>query len=169
MAKVTFEDLPSTNTPINAANLNNNFSYTAPVGGIMQFGGTTAPTGWLICDGSAVSRTTYADLFSAIGTSYGSGNGSTTFNVPNLKGKIPVGYNSSETEFNTMGKTGGSKEMQKHRHSIQFSNAYLGSGGTQVGNIVVSTVSGGVDTTEAGTGTSGNLQPYVVVNYIIKY
>lgn len=53
-----------------------------PVGTILEFGGSTAPTGFLLCDGSAVSRTTYADLFTAIGTSYGPGDGVTTFNLP---------------------------------------------------------------------------------------
>jgi microcystin-dependent protein len=53
-------------------------------GMIADHGGTTAPTGWLACDGQAVSRTTYADLFAAIGTTWGAGDGSTTFNVPNL-------------------------------------------------------------------------------------
>lgn len=55
-------------------------------GMIMPFAGTTAPTGWLSCDGSAVSRTTYATLFSNIGTTWGVGDGSTTFNVPDLRG-----------------------------------------------------------------------------------
>ncbi len=54
----------------------------APLGAIVAFGGDTAPTGWLICDGSAISRTTYAALFAAIGTKYGAGDGSTTFNLP---------------------------------------------------------------------------------------
>ena len=54
----------------------------APVGMIAPFGGSTAPGGWLVCDGSAISRTDYADLFAVIGTTYGSGNGSTTFNLP---------------------------------------------------------------------------------------
>lgn len=64
-------------------------NLAAPVGTIVAFGGTTAPTGWLICDGSAISRTTYADLFAVIGTAYGTGDGSTTFNLPN--GKMPLG------------------------------------------------------------------------------
>lgn len=54
----------------------------APVGLIAPFGGTTAPTGWLLCNGAAVSRTTYSDLFAVIGTKYGAGDGSTTFNLP---------------------------------------------------------------------------------------
>lgn len=53
-----------------------------PVGIIAPFGGSTAPAGWLVCDGSAISRTTYADLFAVIGTTYGPGDGSTTFNLP---------------------------------------------------------------------------------------
>lgn len=57
---------------------------SVPTGVILAFGGSTAPTGFLLCDGSAVSRTDYADLFDVIGTTYGSGDGSTTFNVPNL-------------------------------------------------------------------------------------
>lgn len=55
-------------------------------GTIQAFGGSTAPDGWLICDGSAISRTLYADLFAVIGTNYGAGNGKTTFNIPNLIG-----------------------------------------------------------------------------------
>lgn len=57
---------------------------SVPSGAVTMFGGTTTPTGWLTCDGSAVSRTTFANLFTAIGTHYGAGNGSTTFNVPNM-------------------------------------------------------------------------------------
>jgi microcystin-dependent protein len=52
---------------------------------------SAAPDGWLLCDGSAVSRTTYADLFTALGTTYGAGNGTTTFNLPDLRGRVPVG------------------------------------------------------------------------------
>jgi len=62
-----------------------------PVGSIQAFAGANAPTGWLLCDGSAVSRGDYSDLFSTIGTSYGSGNGATTFNLPDLRGRVPAG------------------------------------------------------------------------------
>lgn len=141
---------------------------TLPIGAITEYGALDAPTNWLICDGSAVSRTDYAELFAVIGTSFGAGNGSTTFNLPDFRTRVPVGYKSSDSDFNAIGKTGGSKEMQKHKHSVQFSNAYLGSGSTQVANLILTGISGGVDTTEAGTGTSGNLQPYQVVCYIIK-
>ena len=61
-----------------------------PAGSITMFGGNTAPTGWLICDGTAVSRTANADLFTAIGTTFGNGDGSTTFNLPDIRGLWPV-------------------------------------------------------------------------------
>lgn len=62
-----------------------------PAGAMVMFGGASAPTGWLLCDGAAVSRATYAALFAAIGTTWGVGNGSTTFNVPDLRGRAPIG------------------------------------------------------------------------------
>jgi microcystin-dependent protein len=61
------------------------------LGFIQIYVGSTAPTGWLLCDGSAVSRATYAALFGLIGTTYGAGDGSTTFNVPDLRSSLPVG------------------------------------------------------------------------------
>jgi microcystin-dependent protein len=63
-----------------------------PTGAVFNLATTTVPTGYLECDGSAVSRTTYADLFAAIGTVWGSGNGSTTFNVPDLRGEFVRGW-----------------------------------------------------------------------------
>lgn len=97
---------------------------SSPAGSITQYAGSSAPTGWLLCDGSAVSRTTYSDLFSLISTTYGVGDGSTTFNLPDLKGKIPVGYNSSDGDFDALGETGGAKthtltsdEMPSHTHT----------------------------------------------------
>lgn len=61
---------------------------TVPTAAIMNYGGATAPAGYLPCNGAAVSRTTYANLFAVIGTTYGAGDGSTTFNVPNIAGSI---------------------------------------------------------------------------------
>jgi microcystin-dependent protein len=72
------------------------------VGTIKPWGKATAPSGYLLCDGSAVSRTTYADLFAVVGTTYGVGNGSTTFNVPDLQGKFPQGK-SGTTNLATTG------------------------------------------------------------------
>jgi microcystin-dependent protein len=95
----------------------------APTGSIMIWAGSTAPAGWLLCDGTAVSTTTYAALYAVIGTTFGSGTG--TFSVPNLKGKIPVGLDAAQTEFDTRGETGGTKthaisaaEMPAHTHAV---------------------------------------------------
>lgn len=65
-----------------------------PSGSITMYGGSSAPSGWLLCDGSEVSRATYATLFGNIGTAFGSGNGSTTFNLPDMQGRVPIGVGS---------------------------------------------------------------------------
>jgi hypothetical protein len=65
-------------------------STIIPAGSVQTFAGNTAPLGYLVCDGAAVSRTVYANLFAAIGTLYGAGNGSTTFNLPDLRGRTIV-------------------------------------------------------------------------------
>ena len=65
------------------------------IGTIVPYGGTSAPTGFLACDGSAISRTTYADLFSAISTTWGTGDGSTTFNIPDLRNRFIRGSSST--------------------------------------------------------------------------
>jgi microcystin-dependent protein len=92
-----------------------------PAGVISQFAGSTAPTGYLLCEGQSISTVTYAGLFAAIGYSYG-GSGS-SFVVPNLKGRIPVGRDATQTEFDALGESGGAKthtltsaEMPSHTH-----------------------------------------------------
>ena len=87
-------------------------------GAVQLYAGSTAPSGWLICNGQAVSRTTYAGLYAVIGTTYGAGDGSTTFNVPNLVNKTVRGSNS-------LGKTGGADtvtlstaNMPAHSHGV---------------------------------------------------
>lgn len=97
----------------------------SPTGFIGYTAAAAAPTGWLLCDGAAVSRTTYANLFAAIGTAFGAGDGSATFNLPNLKGRVIVGLDSGQTEFDTRGETGGEKtvtlalaNMPTHSHTV---------------------------------------------------
>ena len=76
-----------------------------PTGAMLEYGGSAAPTGWLLCNGSAVSRTTYADLFAVLGTAYGVGDGSTTFNLPDRRGKFGVGVDGTYTRGSTGGST----------------------------------------------------------------
>jgi microcystin-dependent protein len=99
-----------------------------PVGTVISTALSATVSGWLLCDGSNVSRTTYAGLFAAIGTTYGSGDGSTTFAVPNLKGKIPVGRDAAQIEFDVLGEIGGEKT---HTHT----NPTSGSSGAHTHSI----------------------------------
>lgn len=158
-----------------------------PVGSVTAYAGNTVPpTGWLLCDGSAVSRTTYSGLFAQVSTTYGSGDGSSTFNLPNLKGRVPVGKDSSQTEFDTLAETGGAKtvslteaQMPPHIHSINPSmivggghvatpntgTAYSPVGDSPSANVTITSAGGTGGTVEA----HNNLQPYLVLNYIIKH
>lgn len=88
---------------------------------VMPFAGTVAPQGCLFCDGSAVSRTTYAALFAVIGTTYGEGDGESTFNVPDLSGRVVIGVSNSHV----IGTTGGSEtvtltedQLPAHSHEV---------------------------------------------------
>lgn len=96
-----------------------------PPGSVSAYAGISVPGGWLHCDGSAIDRTIYADLFASIGTTYGNGDGETTFNIPNLRGRNVIGLNSSETDFDVLGETGGEKrhtltigELPPHNHGV---------------------------------------------------
>ena len=95
---------------------NNKAVPVMPVGCVIPFAGAAAPTGWLLCQGQAISRTTYAQLFSVIGTTYGSGDGKTTFNLPDMRGRVAVGSDAN------LGQKVGAKsvsltEAQNGRHS----------------------------------------------------
>ena len=84
----------------------------AITGGMQMYAGATAPSGWLICDGSAVSRTTYSDLFTIIGTTFGVGNGSTTFNIPDMRGRTPIGAGTGTgLTARTLAGTGGAESV----------------------------------------------------------
>lgn len=103
-----------------------------PSGTILDFSGPVAPQGWLICDGSAISRTDYAALFAVIGTIYGVGDGSTTFNLPDLRGEFRRGLDNMGTPAGARGKDvdgtgrtvgqGQADAMQGHEHYL-FANS----------------------------------------------
>lgn len=161
--------------------------HVAPAGTIVMWAGATAPTGWLLCNGAAVSRTTYSSLFAVISTTYGSGNGSTTFNVPNLVQRFPlgadtqgqIGLDSSRNGYDTtLGKSGGSathtltvSELPSHRHSFTAlrDNIRVSGKGADVNNTQ------GIQPSSGYTGYSGsnyahnNIPPFLAVNFIIKY
>lgn len=155
---------------------------------IMPFGGTSAPTGYLSCDGSAVSRSTYSDLFSAIGTTWGTGNGSSTFNVPDLRAAFLRGTGSHGTSNMANGNdfsapAVGSFEndqFQSHFHAFNRgeSNARDASGSRMThgnnGDAVTASVSVGLPTTDTdnshGTPRYGDeTRPFnASVLYVIK-
>lgn len=148
-----------------------------PPGAIITFGGTSAPTGYLDCDGSAVSRSTYSALFSAIGTTWGSGNGTTTFNVPDLSRRVLMGSGGtgSATIANSVGSTGGAEthtlttaEIPSHSHTMTWYFNQSGgvsyatrdsTNGTNTANQTGST---------GGGGSHNNIQPSAIVKYVIK-
>lgn len=165
-------------------------AYSAlPAGSLVPYAGTTAPASYLLCDGAAVSRTTYAGLFAVIGTAYGIGDGTTTFNVPNLKGRTIFGRDAGQTEFDVLGETGGQKTVGAHTHNINDpghahtwnvsgsnSDVVTNSRATEWSDPVdvvgysTTTNTTGISIQNTGSGMSGanNLNPYVVANYIIK-
>lgn len=201
-------------------NVNNAEPNQIPAGAIMAWSSSVIPNNWLLCDGSAVSRVTYASLFAAVGTTYGVGDGSTTFNLPDLRGRAVVGFDTTQTEFNFLGETGGAKthtltvsEMPSHTHiqdshnHTQNSHNHTQNAHSHLSVINLSLVntrtagsntfnsdgaadkSGGIASTTAtnnpttatnnattatnqntgGGGAHNNLQPYIVLNYIIKH
>jgi microcystin-dependent protein len=152
---------------------------TLPVGCIVPFTSDVVPENWLLCNGQAVSRTDYALLFSIIGTTYGVGDGSTTFNLPDLRGRVAVGKDGTQTEFDNLGEKGGEKthqltvgELPKHTPKVK----YLGEHGTGLNSgpygYKLSYTLGcdeSLTTEQIGNDEPHNiLQPYQVTNYIIK-
>lgn len=91
-----------------------------PLGSIKMYAGSTAPDKWLFCRGQAVSRTTYAKLFGVIGTTYGAGDGSTTFNLPDLRDRMPIGAGN----LYSLNASGGNKDaiVPYHNHSVSAFN-----------------------------------------------
>lgn len=151
-----------------------------PIGFISGWGTDTPPDGWLICDGSAISRTAYNELFSVIGTYWGAGDGTTTFNVPNMKGRVLVGQDLGDSDFSLVGSYLGEKthtlttnEIPSHNHEYQNAAAYKETSsawGLKFNGSYADTGGKTQNTGNAGGGQAhNNLQPSGVGNYIIKY
>jgi microcystin-dependent protein len=150
---------------------------TLPVGAIMPFGSDTIPENWLLCNGQAVSRTDYQQLFNTIGITFGQGDGFTTFNLPNLQGKVVVGKDENDEDFDMLGETGGEKEhtltiyeMPEHNHTFKDGGKLIVPQGSDYGVPDYVLKNGQtITTSNAGEGEPHNiLQPYEVHNYIIK-
>lgn len=176
--------------------LTSDVSASLPSGTVVPFAGSSAPTGYLLAQGQAVSRSTYSDLFSAIGTTYGTGDGSSTFNLPDLRGRVVAGKDdmggSSANRLtdqtgglngDTLGDTGGSEthtlttaQLAAHTHGAgsyvaqfpQGDPATAGGTGnrgtTSVTNLTVTGTSGST----GGDSAHNNVQPTIILNYIIK-
>lgn len=144
---------------------------TLPIGAEVLFAGTVAPSGWFFEDGSEKSRTKYKELFDVIGTRFGEGDSSTTFNLPDRRGTVPVGLDPNDEDFNVLGKTGGEKEhtltMFELPNTVWQNHTDLQEGG------IKALFDNG---SNYGIGSNGNnfnkpfsiVQPYLVSNYIIK-
>lgn len=169
-------------------------STSIPSGVMMAYGGTSAPSGWLLCDGSAVSRTTYSTLYAIVGTAFGVGDGSTTFNLPDLRGRVPVGKDNmggsaasrmttagSGVDGLTLGASGGAQthtlttaQLASHSHSHSHTLTGIDGGGGAAGPLnnsgsSVGTYTTNTDATTAGSGQAhNNTQPSLITNYIIK-
>jgi microcystin-dependent protein len=143
------------------------------IGTILPFAGELSP-GFLLCDGSAVSRETYNLLFGVIGEVYGPGDSSTTFNLPDLRGRVMAGRDESQTEFTDLGQSGGEKEhtlttdeIPSHAHSEGTVMATLINGGVEA-PAPAALPSVGYTGYAGGGGAHNNLQPYVVLQFGIK-
>lgn len=160
------------------------FNNALPSGCLMMWTTASAPTGWLLCQGQAVSRSIYSALFAAIGTTFGSGDGSTTFNLPDYRDRMPVGAGS----LYSIGSTGGNKDAIVVAHSHTLSGGSVGGtfvtgvstssstfqsfGSTAVTNVSTSTGSPTYTNptvqSAGSSGTNANMPPYLGINFIIK-
>jgi microcystin-dependent protein len=160
----------------------------------MPYAGASAPTGYLLCDGAAISRTTFSALFALVGTTYGAGDGSTTFNIPDLRGRVIAGQDdmggssanrltglTGGVDGDVLGGSGGAEGvtltaaesgLPDHTHGtgLRLSNGVLSNGGGNTPNtfddlLSTSGVTGGAQSASAA---HNNVQPTIILNYIIK-
>jgi len=134
------------------------YTNRSEVGAIKPWGKATAPVGYVLCDGAAISRTDYADLFAVISTTYGTGNGSTTFNVPDLQGKTPQGYDGNT--YNLAG-TGGANTVTVAVTNNQAVSA------TSTDTLAVS-VTGSIDNTSVSTAQLAS-HSHTITNSFVPY
>lgn len=181
----------ATSSTIVCPNAGDNGSSQLPVGTMVNFAGYNYPAGWIGCDGAAISRTQYPALFAVIGTIYGSGDGSTTFNLPNTAGRLVRGVNATYT----IGGSGGSDaatiaiaNLPPHSHAVfrggvqavAGSGDWIGTPNVDTGFATGGTIYGATDTPSSGSRTAvvqqngtgqtnlSLINPWVGISYIIK-
>ena len=163
-------------------------SDVMPTGSFTPYAGITEPSDWLFCYGQDVSRTTYAALFAVISTTYGVGDGSTTFNLPDLRGRVVAGQDdmggssanrltdqTGGLDGDTIGAVGGEEahtlltaNMPAHTHTVSYGGTNFS---TTSGLVTTGTTPGGTDPVSISTGGDGahnNVQPTIILKYIIK-
>lgn len=165
-------------------------TFLVPTGTIIMWPSNTIPGDWKLCDGSAILRSTYATLYAIIGTTFGAGNGTTTFNLPNYTDRMPRGVGAA-----ALGGTGGSADsvLVSHTHTAtstvtdpgHLHDVYAGNGTLSIANYVAAGLSSGqppnqtatavtgvtvatTNSTEGVSGTNANLPPFLGMNFIIK-
>lgn len=183
-------------------------SVLMPSGTVLPYAGSAAPSGYLLCDGAAISRTTFSDLFGLIGTTYGVGDGSTTFNIPDLRGRVIAGQDDmggspvgrittakSGIDGSNLGEAGGSEdhqlvqaEMPGHTHYAVRKNTTSTDNYILAGDEILAATGPAsnineryalTETTEGDPNTAitsstggdqahNNVQPTIILNYIIK-
>jgi microcystin-dependent protein len=170
-------------------------SVLMPTGSIMSFAGSSAPTGYLLCDGAAISRSTYSTLFGVLATTYGSGDGSSTYNIPDLRGRVIAGQDdmggssanrltglTGGVDGDVLGGSGGAEthtlatsELPAHTHGVTTgfaNNSAVGVAGnvpkgSDLASPTTATYASGATSTGGG-GAHNNVQPTIILNYIIK-
>lgn len=152
-----------------------NTAAVVPAGAVFATACSVLPAGYLACGGASLLRTDYTNLFNAIGTQFGAVD-ATHFNLPNLRGRVPVAVDTAQAEFNVLGKTGGAKthtlttaEMPSHSHTAPTSANV--SGTFEVAPVTpqgYDYIGGAPTGATGGGGAHNNLQPYIAMIYIIK-
>lgn len=145
-----------------------------PAGVVLPYVGAAAPSGWLLADGSAVSRSTYADLFALVGEAFGAGDGSTTFNLPDMRGRAPFGLG-THADVNALGDSDGDavgdrRPAHAHTFSLSIPNGNVANPGTFAhqdnnGPQNFVPVSGSIGPT---SNRNVDAPSYLVLNFIIK-
>lgn len=158
--------------------------FSLPAGSISQYAGAVAPPDWLLAYGQAVSRTTYAALFAAIGTTFGAGDGSTTFNLPDFRGRNAVGKDNmggvaanrvttggGGVDGLTLGAVGGGETKTLTTAQTPSHTGHVTAqptGGVQSGGAGAIFVTSVTTAANGSGGAHSVMQPAIIINYIIK-